>query len=228
MFFTFFYKPYIAIIGDIKSSKKLSDRKAVQDKLQRVLMKVNEKYDRDIASKFTITLGDEFQGLLCNGKNIIKIIFEIENCMWPIDIRFGIGIGEITTGIEREISIGADGPGYYRAREAIENLRKNEKKKQTDTANIHLVSDIENQEAVLIINTVFTLLCTIKESWSDRQREVILDMLEHGDTQTAVAERLKVRQPTIQKILASGKYYAYKEAIDVLEKILGEINWNDI
>ena len=60
------------------------------------------------------------------------------------------------------------------------------------------------------------------------RREVILDMLEHGDTQTAVAERLKVRQPTIQKILASGKYYAYKEAIDVLEKILGEINWNDI
>ena len=88
MCFTFFYKPYIAIIGDIKSSKKLSDRKAVQDKLKRVLMKVNEKYDRDIASKFTITLGDEFQGLLCNGKNIIKIIFEIENCMWPIDIRF--------------------------------------------------------------------------------------------------------------------------------------------
>lgn len=58
-------------------------------------MKVNEKYDRDIASKFTITLGDEFQGLLCNGKNIIKIIFEIENCMWPIDIRFGIGIEKL-------------------------------------------------------------------------------------------------------------------------------------
>ena len=35
MFFTFFYKPYIAIIGDIKISKKLSDRKAVQDEAGR-------------------------------------------------------------------------------------------------------------------------------------------------------------------------------------------------
>lgn len=32
-------------------------------------------------------------------------------------MRFGIGIGSISTKINSEISIGADGPGYYKARE---------------------------------------------------------------------------------------------------------------
>ena len=34
MFFFFNYMPYIAIIGDIKDSKKLNDRKKIQEKLQ--------------------------------------------------------------------------------------------------------------------------------------------------------------------------------------------------
>ena len=52
---------YIAIIGDIKDSKKLNDRKKIQEKLQKVLNEVNQKYYEDISSNFMITLGDEFQ-----------------------------------------------------------------------------------------------------------------------------------------------------------------------
>ena len=61
----------------------------------------------------TITLGDDFQGLLHSGEHVMDIIQYIKREAYPIKIRFGIGIGAITTNINAMISIGADGSGYY-------------------------------------------------------------------------------------------------------------------
>ena len=141
MYFFFLNNPYVAIIGDIKESKKINNRNEIQKKLIQVLEEINLKYDTDISSKFIITLGDEFQGLLCNGANTLRIISEIERKMYPIKIRFGVGVGTITTEVNKEMSLGADGPGYYKARNAIEYLKDNEKKNQTNTADIRFEVD---------------------------------------------------------------------------------------
>ena len=74
-----------------------------------------------------------------------------------------------------------------------------------------------------MINTILSLLTAIKDLWSDRQREIIWDMLEHQDSQVDVAKRLKIKQPAVQKSLAKGKYYAYKDALETLGKALEEI-----
>ena len=58
MSFFFDNKPYIAIIGDMKMSRKMEERKEVQVRLSDVLLRINETYKQDIVSKFTITLGD--------------------------------------------------------------------------------------------------------------------------------------------------------------------------
>ncbi|AJA49128.1 hypothetical protein CPAST_c30620 [Clostridium pasteurianum DSM 525 = ATCC 6013] len=223
MFFFFFTTPYIAIIGDIKESKKIADRNYVQEKLREVLNDINEYYLNDISSKFMITLGDEFQGLLYSGANVMNIISEIERKMYPVKIRFGVGVGDITTHINKEMPLGADGPGYYKARAAIEYLKQNEKRKQTNPADIRIEVDGDNQSTTLMINTILSLISAIKEDWSDRQREIIWDILEHKDSQTNVAKRLNIKQPSVQKSLANGKYYAYKEAVEAIEKALEEI-----
>ena len=223
MYFLFNQSPYIAVIGDIKDSKRMKDRNQVQEKLQAKLYEINEKYATEIASKFMITLGDEFQGLLSCGANTLQIITEIEQSMYPVKLRFGVGIGEITTKINPDMAIGADGPGYYKARAAIEYLKENEKRKQTIMSDIRFEVDGENQGITTMINTMLSLLTVIKSSWSDRQREVIWDMLQTQDSQVNVAKRFKIQQPTVQKILASGKYYAYKEALDTIGKALEEI-----
>ena len=64
----------------------------------------------------------------------------------------------------------------------------------------------------------------MKENWSERQREVIYDMLTSGESQVEAAKRLGVKQSTVQKILAKGKYYAYRDALDTIDKVMGEIN----
>ena len=83
---------YIAIIGDIKNSKSINDRMEFQNKFNNILNDINVLYNDDISSYFTITLGDEFQGLLHNGKHLMDIISYIKNNLYPYEIRFGIDI----------------------------------------------------------------------------------------------------------------------------------------
>jgi hypothetical protein len=223
MYFFFYEEPLIAIIGDIRKSRLLPERKEVQDKLKMVLDEINLKYEGDISAKFLITLGDEFQGLLSNGKYALKIIQEIRMQLCPTEVRFGIGVGKITTEINTDMALGADGPGYYNARDAIEILKKNEKKNKAVLSDIRLAMEGENAKQTVLVNTIFELMKSMEQTWTGRQKEVIWDMLKNQDNQNNVANRLGISQSSVQKSLAKGHYYVYENAMKNVAGILGEI-----
>ena len=214
---------FAAVIGDIKDSRHLENRKEVQVHLQEILDRLNEKYKDHIVSKFLITLGDEFQGLLSGGEHILDMVNEIRMEMYPVRLRFGIGFGQITTDIKSEMALGADGPGYYRAREAVELLKEREKKNRPVLAELCLRLDEKDQEKEILLNTVFDLMYVVESGWTERQRETIWDMLLYGDGQQNTARRLSISQPTVQKALAAGSYYTYENALKNAAKILGDI-----
>ena len=129
---------YTAIIGDIKGSKKLNNRKEVQRKLSKILGEINSKYESDIASTFSITLGDEFQGLLRSPRYTLEIVKYIQTKMYPVIFRIGIGLGDISTDINPGSALGADGPAYYAAREMVDVLHETENKNKSAEADIQL------------------------------------------------------------------------------------------
>lgn len=214
---------FVAVIGDMKDSRHLENRKEVQVRLQGILDRLNEKYKDEIVSRFLITLGDEFQGLLSSGKYILDMVNEIRMEMYPVRLRFGIGFGQITTDIRTEMALGADGPGYYRAREAVELLKEREKKKRSVLAELCLKMDETHRDKEILLNTVFDLMYVVESGWTDRQREVIWDMLLHGDGQQNTASRLDITQSTVQKTLAAGSYYTYESALKNASEILGDM-----
>jgi hypothetical protein len=222
-FFFYFDKPYVAIIGDIVQSKKLNNRDEVQKKLHNVLSSINTKYSDYIASNFMITLGDEFQGLLKSGESILNIINEIENKMSPVQIRFGIGIGEITTDINRDIPLGTDGPAYHNARKMIDNLKSMEKKAKIGNTNIMIASQGENSNTDILLNSIFLLCSTIKSKWSSRQREIVLAYIESDNSQIKTAEKLGIKQSSVNKGLSNAGYYSYKSAIKAVTNALSDI-----
>ena len=223
MFF-FYYDPYVAIIGDIKNSRNITERKDVQKKLRDVLQHVNEIYVDDIAAKFMITLGDEFQGLLYNGRNVFNIIEYIQQEMYPVAIRFGIGIGEITTDIISEMAIGADGPGYYNAREAIEELKSDEQKNKTQASDIKVKIQDDKNSVGPMLNAIFMLIDIIKSNWTERQREIIWELRKNNSSQTECASKFEITQSSVQRTLNSGNYYAYREAIDTINNVFEEVD----
>ncbi|MET1249162.1 SatD family protein [Sporolactobacillus sp. STCC-11] len=224
MFF-FDFKPYIAVIGDLVNSKEIDDRQNVQQKMKTTLNEINTIYDEDLASKFMITLGDEFQGLLQIGNHAFEIIERIERELYPSKVRFGIGVGQITTTIDRDIPLGADGPAYYRARKMIDELKAMEKKKMESKLTMKI--DIEGYDDIsVLMNTIFSLNAVLKSKWTVRQREIIYAYLKHGRTQVDTAKYLGINQSNVQRALASANFFTYQKVVvnitGILSKIKGE------
>lgn len=221
MFFTF-RNCYIAIIGDMIGSKKIVDRNEVQIKLRNQLSAINEKYRDDIASKFMITLGDEFQGLLKCGRNAMNIISEIELAMLPVKLRFGIGIGMMDTEINAEIPLGADGPAYHKARKMINELKNKEKHYKENHSNIMIASE-SDEHIDILLNSILSLSSTLKSKWTKRQTEIINCYLNSGSNQYKTAEKLSITQSSVNKALVNSSFYSYKKALDTVSMALSEI-----
>lgn len=222
MFFLFFNDQYTAIIGDIIDSKKSDDRNTIQKKMKEVLEHINKQYQGFIASKFMITLGDEFQGLLKDRSMIMTIITEIEMLMFPVEIRFGVGIGDITTDINFNNSIEIDGPAYNRARDMINTLQKKKSQYEEVYSNIMLCTGEENKEIDYLMNSVLSVCSTLKRNWSKRQVEIITEFIKCGENQYKAAEILKITQSSVSKALRNSNYYTYRAAIKNIDNFLSK------
>ncbi|EHJ52955.1 SatD family protein [Streptococcus macacae] len=166
---------YIAIIGDIISSKKIEQRPEVQKKLQRILEEINTYYASVITSPFTITTGDEFQALLLPNSIVFKIIDTISMQFQPYQIRFGIGLGSILTDINPQQSIGADGPAYWQARSAINYIHD-----KNDYGINHLAVSLDDSNMTEYINAVLSACEFIKSKWTTSQYEILEGLLKEG------------------------------------------------
>lgn len=204
---------HYAVIGDIINSRELYDREETQLKLKNILKSVNKRYRIEIAAKFVITIGDEFQGLLEAPNNLFDIIDYIKMNFYPDELRFGIGIGEISTQINRKMAIGADGPAYYSARHAIEAVKLNEKKKERSETDIIIYqADNESLAEYNIINSSLSLCRYIENRWTVKQREVIRKLMNTELSQKELANELGLAQSSIQRRIDASGYYSYVEA----------------
>lgn len=211
---------YTAVIGDIKDSKEIKNRGQIQEKLNNALKYVNEAYSAQISAKFIITLGDEFQGLLDSNENLIDIIKYIQKEMYPVKLRFGIGVGEINTNIFYEAAIGADGPAYYAARGMIQQLREQEKKLKKQAADIQFSIFNTEKFEITEINIIFALMKIIEDGWSEKQRFTIWDMAQNGGSQEECARRMNTTQSTVARRLADGNYLTYMRAKKTVEEAI--------
>lgn len=217
MFFFFFSKPYISIVGEVVDTKEHTKE------LNEALREMNRKYEATMKAKFMATINHEFQGIVCKGDSLLPILFDLKNRLYPLRVRIGIGIGEIEEESLSEWSITVKGAGYEKAREALEDLRMRKKRKQVGHADVRAAMCEDSSERMNLINTILMLLTTIEDGWSDRQREIISLMMRRKEKQTDVAKKLGITQSTVQKSLTAGNYYVYEEAFQALNRVFSEI-----
>ncbi|MEO1368130.1 MAG: SatD family protein, partial [Acidobacteriota bacterium] len=169
---------YIAVIGDLVDSRNLPNRAEVQRRLVEALGRYNEEAKASIASRFLVTLGDEFQGLLkaSAGASDFWWFFQ-EHIGREASTRLGFGLGPLTTDLEEE-ALGMDGPCFHAARAAIELTRAEKVRFAFGVASC--------EEVTGILNRVSRPLERITESWSDVQWRTVLG-LHHGRSLTAIA-----------------------------------------
>ncbi len=216
---------YITILGDIVESKSKKDRNTIQKKLKQIIATINDVYSSDIVAPFSIIYGDGIQGLLKVSENIMSVINDIEHEMYPVKLRFGIGVGQISTELSTNV-YEVDGSCFHYARKMLEEVVKNESKRNSFETNIMLYSGPENNEIDSLINTIYALAYAVKKRWTVRQVNIIKTYEKMHKSQIKTAQTLGVNKATVSKSLAASDYFSYVASLESVSKYLskGEVN----
>ena len=202
---------FVALIGDIRGSRELDDRKEVQEEFKRVVGSLNEHMpDSAIASRFTVTTGDEFQALLTDATAAVEAAVSASDRFHPARLRFGIGRGGLDTEVNPNRAIGMDGPCFHRAREAIHSAEKDETWLRVSGWS----NDLDGQ-----INSMFDLVQCVREDWTDRQAQ-FARALKKKDSQKRVADRYEVSKSTVSESLSAGHVQEVRSAENSLAELL--------
>ena len=200
---------YLALIADVIDSKMVQERLDLQKQVEKTLQKMNELFGDYLASRFTLTLGDEFQALLKVDAPIFQIIDTLRSELTPTQLRFGIGLGEIVTAIDPLQSVGADGPAYWNARAAINFVHQ---KNDYGNTQIYFSSGKENQD--FFVNALIASGEAIRSGWRDSQEEILLNLLKRSVysesfSQQDLAQSISINPSALSKRLKSSSIRVY-------------------
>ena len=200
---------YLALIADVIDSKMVQERLDLQKQVEKTLQKMNELFGDYLASRFTLTLGDEFQALLEVDAPVFQIIDTLRLELNPTQLRFGIGLGEIVTAIDPLQSVGADGPAYWNARGAINFVHQ---KNDYGNTQIYFSSGKENQD--FFVNALIASGEAIRSGWRESQEEILLNLLKrsvYSETfsQQDLAQSLGLNPSALSKRLKSSSIRVY-------------------
>ncbi|AMP66627.1 MULTISPECIES: SatD family protein [Streptococcus] len=200
---------YLALIADVIDSKMVQERFDLQKQLEKTLQTMNELFGEFIASNFTLTLGDEFQGLLKADAPVFQIIDTLRSELTPTQLRFGIGLGEILTDIDPLQSIGADGPAYWNARAAINLVHQ-----KNDYGNTQIYFSCGKEKQDFFVNALIASGEAIRSGWRGSQEEILLDLLKRcvyseNFSQQDLAQSMEINPSALSKRLKSSSIRVY-------------------
>lgn len=216
---------YFALIGDLVSSRSIPAREKFQKQFMQVINTLNACFEPWIASRFTVTVGDEFQGLLADASQICRLMDTVITGLYPVKVRFGVGIGSISTAIDPKLSLAADGPAYWAARRAIEYIHDH-----NDYGSSRSCLYTSDSAQSRLINSALAANGLILDGWRNTQMEVLRalvdsDLYADDFEQVKLADYMNLTPGSLQKrIKGSGvKVYirngmAISEAINNLGK----------
>lgn len=110
------------LVGDLVGSKQVPDRDRLQDQLEEALEWANE-HSRSPLQPLVPTLGDEFQGVFVTLAEALYASLLVRLRLYEddqVEVRIGIGFGEIKVYDDSTRLTTQDGPGWWAARAALD------------------------------------------------------------------------------------------------------------
>lgn len=199
---------YWAVIGDLIGSRRVADRARLQLRLEELLHALNQRHGHHLAARWVITVGDEFQALAVDAAPLPAMVDFLANELHPHGVRFGVGFGTLTTPL-KPLAVGMDGPAFHAARLALEEARKGR----------HRVVVAAAGQVLPLPTHVWDLTLKVALARTATQRQVVKLYRELGK-QTAVAQRLGIRQGTVSRHLARALYAEVEAVMEDLPRLL--------
>lgn len=200
----------IILMADIQDSG-LKNSFNIMSFFKEIVTDVNIIFKKYIESPLTITLGDEFQGVIKNEQNAIKIIYYIEELLVKNNIdfklRYVINQGKIDTEINTIRAYEMLGKGLTDARNQLNELKKTK---------YRFFISLTNESKNSILNNSFVIYQSIIDNWNIQKDNILLSKFIDLEDYKKVALAVNKDKSQVwkrNKNLNIDSYFAIKRVI---------------
>lgn len=211
---------YCAITLDLVNSRKISDRKEVQNELKEFLKKINQKYESVLAAPFAFTLGDEVQGVINNLHDSYPLIRDFQQFFQGQLFYAGVGFDKISTSLSKQ-SGEMDGPAFHLARASVETLKNKHLRVHSERFTPLIHYSFLDSEISGIVNNYLRIIEMLKYALTDKQSEVYWLLFE-TKTYREIAEKLEQSKSAITQKIQAGNI---DEIVKGEEGFIELLNW---
>lgn len=200
--------PLAVLMGDIVGSERARSVKTVHRVFNKAIDFANERYADGIESPLTITLGDEFQGLLRTLSHAWRVACDLRFRLLVANIscRFVIGTARLETPVNTREAWNMMGGGLAEAREKLNDKR---------TGNAYRFSVPEKPIIESLLDAVGDSLTEVETAWTATQLEYYRAVHDSARSKAAVAKSLGVSARSLFKVLraARAEFHGRQSAI---------------
>ena len=190
------HKLFAALVGDVIASRQTGDREELQHFLDEAMIRGNSV--APAVQTLRMTIGDEFQGLFHDVQSAISATLQIRLALQPtVDVRIGIGWGTLDM-VSQDPPFGQDGPCWWRAREAIEEVKKSESSNAVPRSVRTLVKTGDASED--LFNAYLVSRDHITAAWDEVDFEIARLHIE-GTNQTGISKQVGLSQSSVSRRL---------------------------
>jgi hypothetical protein len=202
---------HFIIMADIVDSRNHQSNR-LMDALRMAVDSANQREKDRILSPFTITLGDEFQGICKSLDDAIHLILRLDRLVslsqYKFRLRYVLYEGEIETPINFTTAYGMLGPGLTKARELLSN-------KTVARSQTRLV--LADHKVGELLNRVFLILDSRWNIPAAKKYPEILDALAFTDLDDVeLAKKFGKSRSEIWKFRQNWNTQIYRAAHEIL------------
>lgn len=160
-------KNYVALIIDLKESRKYRDRMRndIQEYLMQVVKSLNNIFEESLERSVDFSAGDEVQGLFSSVRAAYLYFRMFSMLVAPVEVRAGIGVGTWDVVMKGAGTTAQDGRAYHNARYAIQAVEESKG---------YSVLMYSEHPRDIIVNSLFNTTAMIISKQSSYQNEIML------------------------------------------------------
>ena len=200
---------YIVLRSNIIVWGETDNKEQLTEQIKDTLRDFNSDIEEMLISSLEFEDGI-IEGVFKQGKGLYEILIVLEFRLKPLNMQFGIGVCRNTR------SSVPMAKAHIRAVDMLEQVMNCEHRNKCAQTNIMLKSDDDDFDK--IINSLLFLAFDIKNGWSRRQTEILVNYFKSNENQVKAADRMGISQSSVQRSLRSAKYYLFKNTINGINK----------
>ena len=201
------------LMGDLVGSEKARSVQAVHRAFNKAIDSANKNSAAGIESPLTITLGDEFQGLLRTLSHAWEVASELRLRLLVADIscRFVLGTTQLETPVNPREAWNMMGSGLAEARDKLNDKR---------ATNAYRFSLPGEPLVESLLDAVGDSLTQVELGWTPTQLKYYWSVRDGSRSNDAVAKRLGVRPRSLYKVLSAARAEFHRRQSAILRRAL--------